>query len=208
MLDIATGTGKAAALLVRHGADVLGVEPDERMAQVARSHGIPTEVAAFERWDAAGRRFDLITCASAWHWLDPAGTLPRIPDLLVPGGLLARFWNRNVLDEPVQRALDAVYADLAPSLASFGHDPTGEPEPPAPLCDVPGMSVLPSRTYRRTETLTARAWTDRIATYSGHRRLGAEALAGLQARIAAVIEGFGGAVTVHTVTLCLLTRRL
>jgi hypothetical protein len=35
-----------------------GVEVDERMADVARSYGIAVEVAAFERWDDAGRQFD------------------------------------------------------------------------------------------------------------------------------------------------------
>ncbi len=207
VLDVGTGTGKAARLLARHGADVLGVEPDERMAEVARGTGIETEVAAFEDWEAAGRRFDLITCASAWHWLDPGRTLPRIPQLLVPGGLLARMWNIHVFDPEVLRELDAVYAELAPAVESFGHDPTGEPEPPDPFHGVPGMAVLPSRAYRWTETLTAGAWTDRIATYSGHRRLGPEALAALQARVAAVIDGFGGTISARMVTFCQLTRR-
>ncbi|MFC4033133.1 hypothetical protein ACFO3J_16795 [Streptomyces polygonati] len=44
---------------------MLGVEGDERMAEVARSHGVEVEVGAFETWDDAGRRFDLVTCADA-----------------------------------------------------------------------------------------------------------------------------------------------
>jgi 2-polyprenyl-3-methyl-5-hydroxy-6-metoxy-1,4-benzoquinol methylase len=70
VLDVGCGTGKAAVALARRGLSVLGVELDERMADVARGHGISVEVAAFETWDDAGRRFDLITCAGAWHWID------------------------------------------------------------------------------------------------------------------------------------------
>src|SRR5205823_349765 len=70
VLDIGCGTGKAAVALAERGGEVLGVEPDDRMARIARAHGIPVEVARFEDWDAAGRRFDVITCASTWQWLD------------------------------------------------------------------------------------------------------------------------------------------
>ena len=38
------------------GVPVLGIEIDERMADVARGHGVAVEVAAFETWDAAGAR--------------------------------------------------------------------------------------------------------------------------------------------------------
>jgi Methyltransferase domain len=58
--------------LARRGLSVLGVEVDERMAEVARGHGAEVEIAAFEGWDAGGRTFDLVTCVDAWHWIDPA----------------------------------------------------------------------------------------------------------------------------------------
>ncbi len=56
VLDVGCGTGKAARLFAARGCQVLGVEPDDRMAAVARSYGIPVEVATFEAWDPAGRR--------------------------------------------------------------------------------------------------------------------------------------------------------
>src|SRR4051794_3902031 len=71
VLDVGCGTGKVAVSLAERGLSVLGVEVDQRMAEVARGHGIEVEVAAFENWAAAGRTFDLITCGDAWHWIDP-----------------------------------------------------------------------------------------------------------------------------------------
>lgn len=100
VLDIACGTGKAAVALAGRGLDVLGVETDERMAQVARAHGVPVEIAPFETWDARGRRFGLVTCGSAWHWIDPALGAAKVADLLHPGGTFARFWSYHVLDGP------------------------------------------------------------------------------------------------------------
>jgi 2-polyprenyl-3-methyl-5-hydroxy-6-metoxy-1,4-benzoquinol methylase len=69
VLDVGCGTGKVAVPLIRRGLSVLGVEADERMAGVARGHGVHVQVAAFETWDTAGQVFDLVTCGDAWHWI-------------------------------------------------------------------------------------------------------------------------------------------
>src|SRR4051812_38470681 len=68
-LDAGCGTGKAAAALAGRGLAVLGIEPDLRMANTARRHGIEVEVASFEAWDARGREADLIVSGEAWHWI-------------------------------------------------------------------------------------------------------------------------------------------
>jgi SAM-dependent methyltransferase len=59
VLDVGCGTGIVAALLAARGCSVLGVEIDPRMAQLAGAKGLTVEVARFERWNDAGRRFDL-----------------------------------------------------------------------------------------------------------------------------------------------------
>ena len=50
VLDVGCGTGIVSALLAHRGADVLGIEPDPRMAAVARAKGLAVEVARFEEW--------------------------------------------------------------------------------------------------------------------------------------------------------------
>ena len=49
VLDVACGTGIASRLMTERGARVLGIDLNPAMAGVAERHGIPTEVAAFER---------------------------------------------------------------------------------------------------------------------------------------------------------------
>jgi SAM-dependent methyltransferase len=206
VLDIACGTGKAAVPFLARGPTVLGIEPDPTMAAVARRHGVRIEVTRFEDWDPRGRRFDLITCGHAWHWLDPTAK-DRIPGLLRQGGIIARFWNYHVFDSEVVVALDDAYVGVAPNVHRFGRDLSGEPEPPDPLRDVPGLTVLPSRTYRWSEQLTADQWTRRIATFSDHQQLGPKRLAELQDRVARVFGQFGGSVRAQNGTLCLLAQR-
>src|SRR5579859_7520187 len=82
VLDVGCGTGIAAALLAARGCAVLGVEPDARMAAVARAKGLDVEVGRFECWDARGRSFDLVTAAQSWHWIEPAGGVAKAASVL------------------------------------------------------------------------------------------------------------------------------
>ncbi len=61
VLDVGCGTGIVGRLLSGRGCRVLGVEPDPRVAAIARRHGLAVEIGTFEDWDSAGRRFDLVT---------------------------------------------------------------------------------------------------------------------------------------------------
>ena len=56
-VDVGCGTGKVAVQLLQRGVRVLGVEPDARMADLARGHGVQVELATFETWAPAGRTF-------------------------------------------------------------------------------------------------------------------------------------------------------
>src|ERR1700749_660032 len=66
-LDAGCGTGISSRLLAAAGCRVLGVDPDPRMAERARAGGTRTEVATLEEWDPAGRTFDGVVAAQAWH---------------------------------------------------------------------------------------------------------------------------------------------
>lgn len=54
VLDVGRGTGIFARQLRAAGARVLGLDPDERMAQLARDSGLDVEVSTLEGWDPAG----------------------------------------------------------------------------------------------------------------------------------------------------------
>src|SRR6478736_3119307 len=57
VLDVGCGTGKVAAAIAARGFRVVGVEPDRRMAAVARARGVEVDVVSFEDWDSQGERF-------------------------------------------------------------------------------------------------------------------------------------------------------
>jgi SAM-dependent methyltransferase len=213
VLDVGCGTGKAAVALARRGLSVLGVEVDERMADVARGYGIAVEVAAFETWADAGRQFDLITCADAWHWIDPILGIPKAARLVRVGGTIALFRNFSTVDEPVIDAFDAVYRRHAPEVTQVWR-PTGLKEhsfsdsaDADPFADNDTFSSVETRTYRWERTLSADEWVGLAATVSDHQRLGHERLAALLQALHALIQTLGGTVHSHNETYVLLARR-
>jgi probable F420-dependent oxidoreductase len=93
------------------GADVLAVEPDQRMAGMAAAKGVRVEHATFEEWQPAGRTFDLVVFAQSFHWVDPVPALTKVASILRPGGLLVLLANRIVPTAPTQQQLDEINAD-------------------------------------------------------------------------------------------------
>jgi len=205
VLDVGCGTGKAAAALVSRGLSVLGVEPDERMAAVPRGRGIPIEVAAFETWEDAGRRFDLLTCGASWHWIDPVPGVARAARVLRRGGTLARFWSYEVPDEPAASALESVYGRLGPEATRYVHSPRSDWADPVAESDA--FSSLEARTYEWSRTLTAEEWVGMVSTFSDHQRMGPERLTALEQALRAVIETLGGTVHARGGTYLRLARR-
>jgi SAM-dependent methyltransferase len=191
VLDVGCGTGKVARALLDRGLDVLGVELDPRMAEIAREHGVTVEVAAFEAWDDRGRTFDLITCGSAWHWIDPVRGWRKIARVLRPGGSVARFWNHTEIEEPLRSALLEVFARVLPEVdhssgrrrGVAGEDPRVE-----------------HRSYPWERTYSADEWVALISTYSVNQTLEPSRLAELQRAVHETITAHGGTVTVHGAT--------
>jgi SAM-dependent methyltransferase len=109
VLDVGCGTGIAARQFQAVGCRVLGVDPDARMADLARRFGVEAEVAKFEDWDPAGRAFDAVIAGQAWHWVDPVAGAAKAAQVLRPGGRLAVFWNSFRPPVDVDKAFTEVW---------------------------------------------------------------------------------------------------
>jgi SAM-dependent methyltransferase len=205
VLDVGCGTGKVANALLRRGHTVLGVEPDEQMATVARGYGVPVDVATFENWEDGGRQFDLLTCGAAWHWIDPAAGLTKAARVTRSDGTLARFWNFEVPVEPVATALDAVYRDLAPGATQFvPYPPEGWKDPVAQSA---AFCSEETRVYPWQRTLSSEQWVAMVTTFSDHQCLDPSLLAALQSALGSAIETAGGSVHTQGGTYLRLVRR-
>ncbi|MFR9803020.1 class I SAM-dependent methyltransferase [Pseudonocardia sp. RS010] len=183
VLDIGCGTGRVALPLIDRGMNVLarlglGLEPDARMADVARSRGVPVEIGTFERWDDAGRRFDLITCGAAWHWIEPEEGADKAAHILRSGGTLARFINFRLLDDHALASFDAVYSSYAPEVTTDGRPPSYL-DADDPVSTSTSSSGTRSHVLRSIREFSTDEWLGMIATLSDHIALGSERLGAL-----------------------------
>jgi SAM-dependent methyltransferase len=210
-LDVGCGTGKLARLLADRGVEVLGVEIDDRMAEVARSHGIDVEIGGFETWDARGRHFDRIVSGQAWHWIDPEIGAAKAASLLRPGGLLAPCWNFSVLDPDVSRRVDAAYERVEAQLAGSSVIRSGAgPHTVAPQAEMMRANGLFAsvdiRHYRWDKTYTRGEWQALMHTHSDHITLPPERLAALVAAVGEAIDEAGGVAPAHYTTSAVFAR--
>lgn len=213
VLDVGCGTGKAGRLLAARGCEVLGVEPDARMAAVARAHGLEVEVARFEEWDAAGRRFDLAVCGQAWHWVDPTGGAAAAAAALAPGARLALFWNRGTHDPETQAALDEVYSRLVPAMredsAALGTIETDRAlSHDEALAEAGAFATPEAFTYEWVQDYPRERWIELISTHSDHRVLPDADRARLLRAVGEVVDRFGGSIRLHYRTVLTSWRRL
>jgi SAM-dependent methyltransferase len=208
VLDVGCGTGKVGRLFDARGCRVLGVEPDARMGEVARGHGLTVEVSAFEPWDRTGRTFDLLVSGQAWHWVDPFVGAQRAAAALEPGGRLAIFW--NMLDhEPVTKAaLAAVYDGYSEIQRPVALGLRSERSPLTGIDETGAFGPQRIFVHEWSETHTKSEWLDQLPTHSDHRLLPPDRLASLLAAVGAVIDEHGGALRLEYETVCWTAERL
>lgn len=209
VLDVGCGTGKAARLFAARGLDVLGVEIDPKMAELARSHGVAVEVGSFEGWDADGRTFDLLISGQAWHWVDPARGVPKAAEVVRPGGSVALFWNHDHPDEAFRRELDAIYREHAPELLPPPDSDHGQVRRSrlAPFAEHAAFGPVETRTYEWERSFTADEWVGLCLTYSDHVLLPSGRRTALADAMRAAVDALGGVTVRYETYLALIPRR-
>lgn len=72
VLDLGCGTGQVSVPLAAYAGEVVAVDPEQEMLdELAAPPNVRTVCARAEDVDASWGRFDLVTIANAFHWLEP-----------------------------------------------------------------------------------------------------------------------------------------
>ena len=202
VLDVGCGTGIAARLLEARGCDVLGLEPDPRMAAVARRSGVRVDAGTIEEWDPGDRVFDLLTAGQAWHWVDPHRGPRRAAAVLRPGGRIGLFWNQAEPHGAVRAALAAAYARHAPEL---GRQSVLLGQRDRSLYDAIAESLrrtgqfdaVSIEMFGHDADYTSAQWIELATTHSDHSTLPAAQRRALLADVRRSVDRAGGRVPVH-----------
>lgn len=100
VLEVGPGTGLVTGHLLKAGAQVVAVEPDERMAEhlLSRFPNVEIFVGTFEQAKLETGHFDLFVAATSFHWVDQAVGIPKLARILKPGGWASLWW--TIFDDP------------------------------------------------------------------------------------------------------------
>jgi len=227
ILDVGCGTGIEARQLQAAGCRVLGIDPDERMAEFARRTGVDVEVATFENWDARGRSFDAVVAGQSWHWVDPVVGATKAADVLRPGGLLAAFAHTFDPPEAIARAQREAFRRVAPDSPLNRAASTGAETQPRTaqgmyqkMIDVfadgireathahgAALSEPEQWRFEWDQTYMRDQWLDLLPTTGGLTRLPPDALREIVTAVSAAIDSADGSFTMHYVTLAATAHR-
>lgn len=126
ILEIGAGTGQLTVALAERGYHVTAVEVGEQLAERLRRNvreydDVAVVCGRFEDTELPVRSFDLVTAATAFHWLDRQVAYDKAAELLRPTGALGLIFNIHVdADQGYFAASEAIYARHAPQVLGPG----------------------------------------------------------------------------------------
>ncbi len=220
VLEIGCGTGQATVPLARRGYRILCVELGANLAAMARRTLAPfpavdVVTADFEEWSPEEGAFDLVTSATALHWIDRSIRYRKIARMLRPGGALAPFWYDHVhtdADQGFFAEVQGIYERVAPQIVG-PEDRLLRPD------DVPADEVTEIEEARLYGPVTVRRYPFQVEydassyinvlnTYSGHRTLAPDVRQRLLDGIAQLIDTrYGGRITKGYIALLYVAHR-
>lgn len=118
LLEIAPGTGQCTRKFTERNFPVHTVELGDKLAALLlhnlKDKGVTVDVSSFEDWvPPLNKKYKLIFCATAWHWIDSNVKYEKTSNLLQEDGRLAIIWN-NALDgddnEIMKQAYDLLFS--------------------------------------------------------------------------------------------------
>jgi SAM-dependent methyltransferase len=96
--DLGSGTGILSEVFLKHGNQVIGVEPNQEMR--AAGDALLAEYPKFSSVDARAEAttlpdhsVDFLVAGQSFHWFDQAKARPEFKRVLKPGGWVVAIWN-------------------------------------------------------------------------------------------------------------------
>ncbi|GIH81445.1 class I SAM-dependent methyltransferase [Planobispora longispora] len=215
IVDVGCGTGIEARQFLAAGCEVLGIEPDARMAEFARRTGVEVEVATFEDWDAAGRTFDAVVAGQSWHWVDPVAGPAKAARVLRPGGPLAVFAHAYDPPAPIAEALTTALRRVAPDSPFTGGPPRPVQEVYRQMFAAFADGIRQAAAFGEPEQwrfdwerhYTRAEWLDLLPTTGGLTRLPPDRLAEVLEAAGAAVDAAGGGFTMPYTTMAVIASR-
>lgn len=223
VLEVGAGTGKATVPLAARGCTITCLEPDPRMAEQLRlecasQESVTVVVERLETWRPQVH-YDALVAAQSWHWVDPAVRWDRAAELIGPGGTLALFGHKYLVEDDGMRrellGVDLRYGvdawGLTPHLAGRDSDARDGDAYLASYDDETNgdqrFTHRVTRRYHQSLVYSASRYLDLLASTSAYRMVEETSRRALFSDASRVIAQHGGEVSLRLNTDLYLARR-
>jgi SAM-dependent methyltransferase len=177
--DVGSGTGLSSVLFLSNGNPVQAVEPNGAMRAAAEGWlgdrpGFRSVAGTAEATTLPSGSVDLVVCAQAFHWFDPAAARAEFARIQRPGGAVVLLWNRRRLDgTPFLRAYEALLERHGIDYERVRRDRLGGAAVAAFFGTTPKRAALPNEQWLDLEGLKGRLRSSSYLPGEGHPGHGA-----------------------------------
>jgi hypothetical protein len=156
----------------------------------------------FEEFVCADGTFDVLYCATAFHWIPAEVGYKKAFRIIKSGGTIALFWNRAAVDKPddaLHQQIQAIYREIVPEWSdkerSSKYDETFDQIDSA--IEKAGFVGLQRKLYYNTRVFNGQEYVELLDTYSDHRALTLDTRTKLYSAIKSAIEQAGDSLKVY-----------
>lgn len=165
LLDIGTGTGFVVDALLDSFDDIIGIDPDAALLEVALSSVHPRPGQQLRFVESTAEQFsppggwiaDLVTICRTFHWLDRPAVLARLDQQVTADGVVAIFGDNSIwaANAPWKSEIKAVLAEFLGEQRRAGDGTYRRPRPYTDDLDQSSFSHWTQQTVpvRRERTL-------------------------------------------------------
>lgn len=219
VIEIGPGTGKATKSLLERGARVTAVEIGPQLAAFVRnklsaafSDRLDVINASFEACALPPATYDLVTSATAFHWVDAAVRLKKSLDLLRRGGTLAIIGTSQIRSDADRGYFERtfpIYQRYRPDEKETEVPDENVTPPEYVELSASGLfGDLTLHRYRWDQTYSTLEYADLVRSYSNTQTMEPGPREALIADLCEVIEReYGGSVTRPLVVTLTLGRK-
>lgn len=204
-LEIGIGTGQATEAILQTGCRVTAIELGDRLSRFVKEKfrkydNFNVINADFMALPLEPDSYDLVYCATAFHWLPIEEGYKRVKSILKSGGTVALFWNHpfpNRKDDISNRVNRQVYDKYRPFDKEIVEFCEKDCERRKRELDRFGFKNIETKLYHRVRTLTSDSYIALLNTYSDHRALDAKTRNAFEAEMKTSIDDIGGKINIY-----------